>query len=226
MSGSPRVERPVDLRLFPLEVVLFPGAELPLRVFESRYRQLVAECVDEGAPFGVVLIAEGESVGDAGVQPRSVGTTARILAQRTDPGGDILLSTVGERRFAIRELHRDRPYLRAEVDYPEEHGRASAEAARAARADYAELIRLRAAIVGGYERDPSLPADDGALADRLAWEGASIAEPRDLQGVLEALDVGERLRRAAPILAGMLEAARELESLVASRRLAGRERFN
>lgn len=226
MSGAPRVERPVDLRLFPLEVVLFPGAELPLRVFESRYRQLVAECVDEEAPFGVVLIAEGESVGDAGVQPRSVGTTARIVAQRTDSDGDILLSTVGERRFEIRELHRDRPYLRAEVDYPEEHGSASAESARAARADYSELIRLRAAIVGGYERDPALPADDGALADRLAWEGTSIAAPRDLQAVLEALDVGERLRRAGPILAGMLEAARELESLVASRRRAGRERFN
>ena len=226
MSGEPRVERPADLRLFPLEVVLFPGAALPLRVFESRYRQLVAECLDEGAPFGVVLIDEGESVGDPGVQPRIIGTTARILEQRTDPDGDILLSTVGERRFAIRGLHRDRPYLRAEVHYPEDHGRAGVRRARAARADYAELIRLRAAIVGGYERDPPVPADDGALCDRLAWEGASIAAPDELQTVLEALEIGERLRRAEPILAGMLEAARELESLVASRRLAGRERFN
>ena len=226
MSGGPRVERPAGLRLFPLELVLFPGATLPLRVFESRYRQLVAECVDEGAPFGVVLIAEGESVGDHDVLPRSVGTTARITARRTDPEGDIVLSAVGERRFVIRALHRDRPYLRAEVDYPEEHDAAGSEGARAMRADYQELIRLRASIVGGYESEPPLPAGDGALSDRLAWEGATLASPDDLQEVLEALDVGLRLRRAAPILAGMLDAARELESLVASRRLAGRERLN
>ena len=67
MSDAARIETPAELRLFPLEIVLFPGATLPLRVFESRYRQLVAECVDEGAPFGVVLIAEGHSVGDANV---------------------------------------------------------------------------------------------------------------------------------------------------------------
>ncbi len=226
MSDAARIETPAELRLFPLEIVLFPGATLPLRVFESRYRQLVAECVDEGAPFGVVLIAEGHSVGDANVTPRSVGTTARIVEHGTDPDGDIALSVVGERRFVIRTLHRDRSYLRADVDYPEERDAASPERARTMRADYSQLLRLRAAIVGGYEREPLLPANDGALADRLAWEGTHFAPPHDLQAVLEALDVGERLRQAGPILAGMLEAARELESLVAATRLKARERFN
>ncbi len=220
------METPTDLRLFPLEVVLFPGATLPLRVFESRYRQLVAECIAEGAPFGVVLIAEGESVGDANVRPRDVGTTARIVERATDRDGDIALSVVGEQRFTIRGLHRDRPYLHAEVDYPAERGGASPDQARTMRSDYSELLRLRAAIVGGYERQPVLPADDGALCDRLAWEGTHFAPPTDLQEVLEALDVGERLRRAAPILGGMLEAARELESLVATTRLKAPERFN
>ena len=226
MSGTPPLETPTDLRLFPLELVLFPGAALPLRVFESRYRRLVAECVAEGAPFGVVLIAEGESVGDADVRPRDVGTTARIVKRADDPDGDIALSVVGERRFRIRALHRDRPYLRAEVAYPAERGAASPGPARAMRSDYSELLRLRAAIAGGYERRPPLPAGDGALCDRLAWEGTHFAPPADLQAVLEALDVGERVLRTAPILAGMLEAARELESLVAAARLTAPGRFN
>ncbi len=55
MSGSPHIAAPAELRLFPLQSVLFPGATLPLQVFEERYRLLVAECIEEGAPFGVAV---------------------------------------------------------------------------------------------------------------------------------------------------------------------------
>ena len=69
---------PGRLRLFPLNTVLFPGAVLNLHVFEPRYKQLVSECLEEGAPFGVSLIREGDEAGDPAVSPYEVGTTAEI----------------------------------------------------------------------------------------------------------------------------------------------------
>ncbi|MBF6600779.1 MAG: LON peptidase substrate-binding domain-containing protein [Dehalococcoidia bacterium] len=68
----------MDLRLFPLQTVLFPGMRLPLHIFEERYKIMVRECIDEDAPFGVVLIRSGAEVG-GGAIPHDVGTTARII---------------------------------------------------------------------------------------------------------------------------------------------------
>src|SRR5581483_3931480 len=67
-----------SLRLFPLNTVLFPGAVLNLHVFEERYRRLIAECLDTGEAFGVVLLREGEEAGDPDAVPHDVGTTAEI----------------------------------------------------------------------------------------------------------------------------------------------------
>ena len=55
-----------ELRLFPLNTVLFPGVKLPLRIFEERYKLMIGECLEEEAPFGVVLIQDGQEVGRAG----------------------------------------------------------------------------------------------------------------------------------------------------------------
>src|ERR1019366_3591141 len=65
--------------MFPLSMVLFPGAPLPLRVFEERYQQLVKDTVDRGRAFGVVLISRGSEVG-GGDQRLSIGTLAEIEA--------------------------------------------------------------------------------------------------------------------------------------------------
>ena len=47
--------RPDRIPLFPLNVVLFPGEELPLHIFEPRYRSMVRECLDGRSPFGMLL---------------------------------------------------------------------------------------------------------------------------------------------------------------------------
>ncbi len=224
--SAPHLAAPAELRLFPLGSVLFPGATLPLQVFEERYRLLVAECLEEGAPFGVALIAGGEEVGDETVEPHPVGTTARIAAHETLPDGRTLLDATGERRFRIRAVHRDRPYLWAEVEYLEEGGAAPAELAARLRTDYAQLLRLRAAAAGGYERAPALPTSDAVLADRVAAEGARFWPLDELQRTLEALDVGERLRRVAPILATLLEAALVQQQQAAARLAPDAELLN
>ena len=53
----------MEMPLFPLNVVLFPGMALPLHIFEARYREMINRCLDENLAFGVVLIKEGPEVG-------------------------------------------------------------------------------------------------------------------------------------------------------------------
>ena len=53
-----------ELPLFPLNVVLFPGMPLPVHIFEEQYKGMIEDCLDRDKPFGVVLIKEGQEVGD------------------------------------------------------------------------------------------------------------------------------------------------------------------
>ena len=88
------------LPLFPLDLVLFPGAHLPLHIFEPRYRLLVRRCVEREQPFGVVLLRSGAEVGP-GAEPRAVGTSARIVAVNGLPDGRSVIVTQGQRRFSL-----------------------------------------------------------------------------------------------------------------------------
>ncbi|MCX7668974.1 MAG: LON peptidase substrate-binding domain-containing protein [Anaerolineae bacterium] len=105
----------VELPLFPLNTVLFPGQVLPLHIFEDRYRQMIRECLAEDKSFGVVLIRAGQEVGGTAV-PHEVGTTARIVESSHLDDGTMDIGTVGIERFRIRRLFHDQPYLRAEVE--------------------------------------------------------------------------------------------------------------
>jgi Lon protease-like protein len=100
--------------MFPLSSVLFPGAELPLHVFEPRYRALVADCLAGDGEFGVVLIARGSEVG-GGDQRFGVGTVARIASASPFADGRWALLAVGTRRFAVERWLDDASYPLAEV---------------------------------------------------------------------------------------------------------------
>jgi uncharacterized protein len=96
MSG----EASATIPLFPLGVVLFPGGPLKLRIFETRYLDMVRRCMREQQPFGVALILEGTEAGGATVTA-SIGTTARIVDFETLQDGLLGITAVGERRFRI-----------------------------------------------------------------------------------------------------------------------------
>ncbi len=100
-----------ELPLFPLNTVLFPGMSLPLHIFEDRYKQMIQMCLDERRPFGVVYIRQGQSVGDPSVAPHGVGCSASIIQVQPLEEGRLLIMTVGQERFRIVSLQRDRPYL-------------------------------------------------------------------------------------------------------------------
>jgi Lon protease-like protein len=92
--------------LFPLHVVLFPGGPLPLRIFETRYTDMVRRCAREQSPFGVVLIQEGEEAGDV-ASTAAVGCSARIADFHTLTDGLLGISCVGERKFRVQRVWRE-----------------------------------------------------------------------------------------------------------------------
>ena len=86
---------------------------LPLHVFEPRYRQMIADCLEEGHSFGVVAIREGTEVGPA--NPYDVGTLAKIVRIDRLDDGRMNLLVMGASRFEIVETANDRPYLRGQI---------------------------------------------------------------------------------------------------------------
>jgi len=88
--------------LFPLKTVLFPGGVLPLKVFETRYIDMVRDCMKRNAPFGVVLIKAGQEVGQA-AEPEDVGCLAGITDWDMENLGVMMLRTEGGERFRILE---------------------------------------------------------------------------------------------------------------------------
>ena len=81
----------LDIPLFPLNTVLFPGGFLPLRIFEPRYLEMVATCMQQQMPFGVVLIRNGGEVG-APAETFAVGTLAAIIDFDKSKDGMLLIS--------------------------------------------------------------------------------------------------------------------------------------
>ncbi|HTU83654.1 MAG TPA: LON peptidase substrate-binding domain-containing protein, partial [Candidatus Acidoferrales bacterium] len=108
------------LRLFPLNAVLFPGAVLNLHIFESRYKQMIAECLESGEGFGVALIAEGAEAGDPNVTPHEIGSIAEIVDVQSLPFGRYFISTIGRERFKISAIVAREPYLLVDADVLQE----------------------------------------------------------------------------------------------------------
>ena len=91
-----------DIALFPLNTVLFPGGLLPLRIFETRYVDMVGGCLRQDAVFGVVLIVDGNDTSNL-VSIVEVGTSARIVDFQTQADGLLGLLCRGERRFRVTQ---------------------------------------------------------------------------------------------------------------------------
>lgn len=99
---------PKRIPLFPLNLVLLPGEQLPLHIFEPRYREMIHHCRTEEIPFGIVLIQDEHM--------ESVGCTARItdVIQDFEDGRSDIMAR-GEDRFQIIATFEDLPYLTASV---------------------------------------------------------------------------------------------------------------
>ena len=91
-----------QIPLFPLRTVLFPGGPLPLRVFETRYLDMVSRCLRDDLEFGVVLLTAGAETGEA--RTVSVGTAARITDWYQGSDGILGITAEGRERFRLTSL--------------------------------------------------------------------------------------------------------------------------
>ncbi len=95
---------PDPLPLFPLQMVLFPGSALALRIFEARYLDLVSDCLRARQPFGVVCLRQGAEAGrsKAPLQVENVGVLAHIDECDAEQAGILRLRCHGGQRFRLR----------------------------------------------------------------------------------------------------------------------------
>ena len=94
-----------DLPLFPLQSVLFPGAQLTLRVFEVRYLDLVSRCLRELQPFGAICLRQGSEVrsADEAVLLETTGVLAKLEEVDAEQAGVLRVRCLGTQRFEIDE---------------------------------------------------------------------------------------------------------------------------
>jgi Lon protease-like protein len=183
-----------SIALFPLNIVLFPDGALPLRIFETRYVDMVRRCMRDSQSFGVVLIREGSEVGPA--ETFDVGTLAKIVDFHQLSDGLLGLSCIGQQRFRILQRGRQADGLNlAEVD------RLAAEPTVPVPARHARLAQLLKSVLpqlGEVYTHMQMRLDDAA------WVGHRLAEIlpiplKDKQACLELDDPVQRLDVLEPL---------------------------
>ena len=104
MSESLQPLLPSPLPLFPLQMVLFPGATLHLKVFEARYLDLMSDCLRTQQPFGVVCLRQGAEAGRGtqAAQIENVGTLAHLQDLDAEQTGILRVRCTAGERFRLQ----------------------------------------------------------------------------------------------------------------------------
>jgi hypothetical protein len=175
--------------IFPLQTVLFPGALLPLRIFEVRYMDMAKACLKEGSPFGICLIKAGDEVGTPAV-PEAVGCLAGIAECDMEELGILKVTAEGLERFRIVSSAVNRAGLI--VGEVERHEPESEAVDAAGLAESAQFLRKVIAGIGEQRFATPLRFEDAS------WVGFRLAEILPLrndvkQKLLELTDPALRL---------------------------------
>jgi Lon protease-like protein len=106
----------IELPLFPLQSVIFPGMPITLHIFEERYKQMFDRCIKNIEPFGAVLIKRGmEALGPL-AEPYDIGCMAHVAIVEKLSDGRMNIVALGTERFRIVTLHTEGIYLVGEVE--------------------------------------------------------------------------------------------------------------
>ena len=188
------------LPLFPLQVVVFPRTQLPLHIFEERYKRMVGEAIREQSEFGIVLAKE-----DGIVNAGCTVTVDKVLKTYADGRMDII--TRGRRRFEVLSLDQDEEYLRGEVDFfdDDEPGPGPAELQRETLLQYKALMEI------GEGRSFGEPD----FADpQLSFQLAQAVADLDFQSVLlRNRSELERLKALRDFLTGYIPRRRQVNRM-------------
>ena len=189
-----------SLPLFPLGLVLYPNERLPLHIFEPRYKEMVAYCEEEEAPFGIVLFDEGSMA--------RVGCTARIdrTLNRYDDGRlDILVQ--GEERFRVLAVYDEAAYITADVEPISEPEQQPERALRErAITQHMKLLEL-----AGRTVRPSLYQGVREVSYVLAHNAG--LSPEQKQAVLELVTENERIAYLIEHFEGLIPRVEQIEEV-------------
>ena len=166
------------LPLFPLEIVLFPGAPLPLHIFEPRYKEMIGECLEQKRPFGMVRAKENALA--------SVGCSAAIInVIKKYDDGRLDIAAEGVQRFEIDNLNQERSFLQGEVTYFDD------EPSQVGSAPKETLLQLHEQLFAILGQNAEIEPEADPLTFQLAHE-----LPVDLdfkQALLEMKSEAERI---------------------------------
>jgi Lon protease-like protein len=170
------------LPLFPLEVVLLPQTPLPLHIFEERYKEMIAECLEARQEFGVVLVR-----GNGVLRTGCSASIEEVLRRQEDGEMDIL--TMGRRRFELRSVDAARSFLQGDVEFFDDDDFRPVEpaCAEAALAAFQELKELAQSDL------PKPPADHPRLSFQLAQVTPDLEFRQELLQMRSEADRMERL---------------------------------
>jgi Lon protease-like protein len=190
-----------EIGLFPLNLVLVPGEQAPLHIFEPRYRELIAECLDRGRDFGLVL------EDDDGM--REVGTRCSVVEVLDHfPDGRLNVVVQARERVQLLEMTQGRTFQTAEVEnLPDESDDPSEDEIEECLAAYARVVAAAEAELEDLDLDDSIAYQ---IASRIDF-GTEVK-----QGLLEIRSERERVVRLAPMLNQAAEAV-EREQEIRSR---------
>ena len=172
--------------IFPLGIVVYPGENLNLHIFEPRYKQLISECHTSGKEFGIPTVIE-DRVQDYG----SLVTVTEI--SKVHENGEMDIKTKGSRVFRILEIIREVPdklYSGAIVNYPDNYEEGNAEVMRRVINSIRELHKML-----HVSKDFKKPDEDLKSYDVAHHVGFSLKEEYDLLGLMDERQRLEYLKR-------------------------------
>ncbi len=199
-----------EIGLFPLGLVLLPTEQVPLHIFEPRYRELIAECLDDGEPFGLVF------ADDDGL--RKIGTLASVV-EVTDRFEDGRLNVVveGGARFRLKELTEGRSFHTGTIEpIGDREDPPAAEEVERVLAVFARLVELTAAEVDA----PDVEVDQPSFALAARFE---LAPELKLE-LLEETSERVRLTRLCEILEAAASAVERQRAIAALAQTNGHAR--
>lgn len=197
----------MEMPLFPLHLVLFPGVGCPLHVFEVRYRAMMEHILSGDRRFGVVAIRQGQEVGgDADVF--DIGTIAEVEAVQRSEDGRMAIAARGIERFRIEQRLPDDPFPRATIRVlADEMGGELRGALTSARAAVHRYLSVVAKLRGTEVVAPGLGESDAIKISYALADAVQLDLP-ERQRLLEAATAADRLalvERAARAEARLLE---------------------
>lgn len=195
------------LPLFPLGIVLLPGARVPLHIFEERYKEMIGEAIARSSEFGVVM-AMNEGIAKVGCS----AVVENVLRRYPDGRLDIVVR--GQERFEIESLDQERAYLRARVSYfgDEPSAEAVTESLQRRARQALEQLRAEAAAEESEAGDEEAePAEEEEGGENLSFHLAQAIDDLDFrQQLLVMRSEAERLQRIIDFLPEYLERRRQI----------------